>query len=154
MSRLKDAGQDRKHILELKPLMTALITIILRWHISLGVDGQQNVAHMVLHGQVWRLVPQMQPQSKDITLWVSMGRGSSQGFSAMMCRSGGLGCCTMAGCKTDKEAQKAAFCLCVMFLRVQVVHDGHNGMMLTCRPESHFPLLVQSTCCERSSTAA
>ena len=141
MSRLKDAGQDRKHILELKPLMTALITIILRWHISLGVDGQQNVAHMVLHGQVWRLVPQMQPQSKDITLWVSMGRGSSQGFYDVQEWRPWL---LYHGRLQDRQGtQKAAFCLCVMFLRVQVVHDGHNGMMLTCRPESHFPLLVK-----------
>ena len=35
---------------------------------------------------------------------------------AVLCKTCGSACCNQAGCKTDKDAQKAAFCLCVMTL--------------------------------------
>ena len=35
--------------------------------------GQPAVACMVLHRQVWQLVQQVEPQSKDSPLWLSMG---------------------------------------------------------------------------------
>ena len=71
----------------------------------------------------------------------------------MLCMCCGFARCIKAGCKTDKEAQKAALCLHVMTLRVQLVHGGHHGITLACTiqrqtfPSSHCwqPCLVHLT---------
>ena len=57
----------------------------------------------------------------------------------MLCKGCSLVHCIKAGCKTDmyKEAQKAALCLLVMTLRVQLVPGAHHGITLTCRVQGH-----------------
>ena len=71
----------------------------------------------------------------------------------MLCVGCSFACCIKAGCKTDKEAQKAALCLRVVTLRGQLVHGGHHGITLTCRVQDRYLSSHCSQSCLQPFTA-